>query len=113
VDGVDGEVFNVVDDVLPTSKEFLTAYRKHVRPIRYIRIPYRLFYHLCWLWEAYAIRSGGQLPAAFNRRKCAAYWKGNRYSNEKLKRRLGWRPTVTYEDGMRSYFEYLGRAPSC
>ena len=35
------------------------------------------------------MRSQGQLPPAFNRRRCAAEWKGNRFSNERLREQAG------------------------
>jgi len=105
--GVEGHIFNVVDDDIPTSREFLMDYKRKVGPLRYIYIPYRLFYLFCLLWERYSEWSGGQLPPAFNRRKCAAYWKGNLYSNRKLKELLGWSPRVSYNEGSSSYFDYL------
>ena len=74
VGGIDGEVFNAVDDDLPTSREFLRLYKKNVRRIFSIYIPYRGFYLLNWLWEKYAHWSEGQLPPLFNRRLCAAYY---------------------------------------
>lgn len=49
--GVDGEVFNIVDDDLPTSRQFLKMYKKHVGPFRTWYIPYRIFYALCYLWK--------------------------------------------------------------
>jgi nucleoside-diphosphate-sugar epimerase len=113
VDGVDGQVFNVVDDELPSSVSFLRAYRRQVRPIKYIYVPYRAFYGFCHLWECYSRWSGGQLPPVFNRRKCAAYWKGNRYSNRKLKELLGWEPAVSFPHGSNAYFAYLRAAGSC
>jgi nucleoside-diphosphate-sugar epimerase len=113
VEGVDGHVFNVVDDDLPTGGSFIGAYRKQVGPRRFVRMPYRAFYGFCSLWELYANRSEGQIPPAFNRRKCAAYWKGNRYSNRKLKELLGWTPAISYAEGSRLYFEYLRGLRSC
>jgi len=104
--GVDGEIFNVVDDDLPTSKEFLRLYKRHVRNFRSIPIPRSLSYLLCRLWEAYSIWSEGQLPPVFNRRRWASDWKGNRYSNEKLKRLLGWKPRVPFAEGSRHYFDH-------
>ena len=101
--GVDGEIFNVVDDELPTSKEFLRAYRKRVTPFFSIRIPYYFLYGLCLLWEKYSQQSRGQLPPVFNRRRCAAEWKGNRFSNQKLKERLDWKPRVNMEKAMASF----------
>lgn len=113
VDGVDGEAFNVVDDELPSSASFLRAYRREVRPIKYIYVPYRMFYAFCHFWEHYSRWSGGQLPPVFNRRKCSAYWKGNRYSNRKLKDQLGWTPAVSFSEGSNAYFAYLRSARSC
>ena len=100
--GVDGEIFNVVDDDLLTSKEFLRAYRKRTSSFS-VSIPYPLTYSLCWLWEKYSVLSKNQLPPVFNRRRCAAEWKGNCYSNEKLKQRLGWSPKVNIKDAMASF----------
>ncbi|HWF91622.1 MAG TPA: NAD(P)-dependent oxidoreductase [Terriglobales bacterium] len=105
--GVDGEVFNVVDDELPSSRRFLRAYKKRGRRFRSIFVPYRVFYSFCWLWEKYSKWSEGQLPPVFNRDRCAAYWKGNRYSNQKLKDRLGWRPRVQFPEASERYFEYV------
>ncbi len=106
-DGIDGEIFNVVDDDLPTSRQFMRAYRKHVGRLPHLTVPYPVFYAFCFLWERYSRWSEGQLPAAFNRRRCAAYWKGNRYSNRKLKELVGWKPEVTFAEGSRAYFQFI------
>ena len=98
--GVDGEIFNVVDDELLTSSQFLRAYKKHVSPFFSVRVPYALAYGSCLLWEKYSKWSKGQLPPAFNRRRCAAEWKANRFSNQKLRKRLGWKPRVGVEKAM-------------
>lgn len=104
--GVEGEIFNIVDDDLPTSKQFLTLYKRNVKDFRSFSIPFRVSYFLCYLWEKYSDWSYGQLPPAFNRRRCAADWKGNRYTNSKLKNLLGWQPKVPIEEAMHRYFEY-------
>src|SRR5262249_42943185 len=41
--GVDGEVFNVVDDDLPSSRQFLRMYKKYAKRLRSVYIPYWLF----------------------------------------------------------------------
>jgi nucleoside-diphosphate-sugar epimerase len=105
--GVDGEVFNVVDDDLPTSRQFLRLYKRHGRRMHSIYVPYPIFYWFCSLWGRYSKWSGGQLPPAFNRRKCAYYWKGNRYSNQKLKDLLGWKPVVPFSEASKRFFEYV------
>ena len=100
VPGVDGEVFNVVDDELLTSTQFLQAYKRQVKPFFSVRVPYPVAYGFCTLWEAYSRRSQGQLPPAFNRRRCAAEWKGNRFANQKLREKLGWRPRIGMNEAM-------------
>src|SRR5437867_1545563 len=100
---VDGEIFNVVDDELPTGRQFLRAYKKKMKSFRSIRIPYFAGYGLCSVWEKYSKWSKGQLPLAFNRRRCIAEWKGNRYTNQKLHDRLGWKPRVPMEKAMEAF----------
>lgn len=102
---VDGEIFNVVDDDLPSSRQFLRWYKKNVKPLKSIYVPHAVSYALCYFWEMYHQSSEGQLPPAFNRRRWHAYWKKTRYSNEKLKSRLGWTPKVSTAEGMRRFFQ--------
>jgi nucleoside-diphosphate-sugar epimerase len=102
VPNIDGEIFNVVDDERLTSGAFLAAY-KRVKPFTSVKVPYGLAYLGSALWESYSRRSKGQLPPAFNRRRCAAEWKPQRYSNERIRQRLGWRPTVPLKDAMKSF----------
>lgn len=104
--GVEGEVFNVVDDETFTSAEFLRLYKRHVRPFRSLRLPYALTYLLCLLWELYSDYSEGQVPPVFNRSRCSAEWKGNRYSNLKARKLLGWTPAVNRNEAVRRYLEY-------
>ena len=114
-EGVDGQVFNVVDDEMPTSKAFMNSYVRNVGAMRYVSVPYPVFYLFSYLWEKYSEWSEGQLPPAFNRRRCSAYWKGNRYSNRKLKELLGWKPRVSFRDGSMAYFDDIKkhRTGSC
>ena len=104
--GVDGQVFNVVDDELPTSRRFLRQYKNHVRNFSSLFVPYPIFYLFCHLWEKYSAWSEGQLPPVFNREMCSNYWKGNTYSNRKLKDLLFWRPAVGFDAAMDQYCEY-------
>jgi nucleoside-diphosphate-sugar epimerase len=101
--GVDGEIFNVVDDDLPSSREFLRMYKKNVRRIRSVYVPHVASYLLCFLWERYSGWSQGQLPPIHNRREWSAYWKPTRYSNAKLKRMLGWEPGVPTREALKSF----------
>lgn len=103
--GVDGEVFNVVDDDLPTSRRFLRLYKRRVRSFPSVPVPRSASYVLCALWQRYSDWSQGQLPPVFNRRAWHAYWKGSRYTNAKAKRLLGWAPRISTDEGLTRYFE--------
>src|SRR5437588_962327 len=103
--GVEGQVFNVVDDDLPSSRRFVRLYKQNVRRFTSIYVPHVVSYTLCWLWEQYSNWSEGQLPPVFNRRRWHAFWKKTRFSNEKVKARLGWTPKVPTTEGLRRYFQ--------
>lgn len=103
--GVEKEVFNVVDDDLPSSRQFLRQYKKNVTPFRTLFVPHFCSYALCWLWERYSARSQGQLPPVYNRSRWNAFWKGTSYTNQRLKDRLGWKPAIPMQEGLRRYFE--------
>jgi nucleoside-diphosphate-sugar epimerase len=109
VKGVDGEAFNVVDDDLPSSRQFLRLYKKNAKYFKSIYVPHLISYALCYLWEKYSQWSEGQLPPVFNRRRWHFDWKKTRYSNEKLKSKLGWKPRVSTAEGLRRYTETSGR----
>jgi nucleoside-diphosphate-sugar epimerase len=112
--GVEGEIFNVVDDELLSGRQFLKAYKNKVSGFS-ARIPYGLAYLLCLLWEKHCRWSKNQLPPAFNRRRCSAEWKGNCYSNQKLRERLGWEPRVPMNQAMDAFlsqFEMNGETES-
>jgi nucleoside-diphosphate-sugar epimerase len=103
--GIEGEIFNIVDDDLPSSRRFLRLYKQNVRHFRSIYVPHFLSYAGCYVWEQYSRWSEGQLEPVFNRRLWNVYWKRTRYSNRKLKTKLGWRPKVSMAEGLKRYFE--------
>jgi nucleoside-diphosphate-sugar epimerase len=102
--GIDGQVFNVVDDELPSSRQFLRLYKRRVRRFRSIYLPHAMSYALCALWERYSVWSKGQLPPAYNRLAWHAFWKSTRYSNQKAKTVLGWSPRVPTAEALDRYF---------
>ncbi len=99
------EVFNIVDDNLPSSATFLQEYKRNVKAFRSLYIPTFMSYILCSLWEKYSRWSEAQVEPLFNRKRWRATWKPTKYSNNKLKERLGWSPSVSTADGLRLYFE--------
>ena len=102
--GVDGEVFNIVDDDLPSSRRFLRSYKQQVKHFRSIYVPHVVSYMLCYCWEFYSARSHGQLPPVFNRARWYANWKRTTYSNQKTKELLSWTPKVLTSVGLERYF---------
>src|ERR1700674_432151 len=109
VKGVDGDAFNVVDDDLPSSRKFLRLYKENVRRFRSFYVPHVFSHALCYLWEEYSRWSKGQLPPVYNQRRWHAFWKKTRYSNEKLRAKLCWRPGVPTAEGLRRYFQSCGQ----
>jgi len=105
VSGIDGQVFNVVDDDLPSSRRFLRLYKRDVRHFKSIYVPKAISYLFCFLWEKFSILSEGQLPPIFSRNEWHAYWKKTGYSNHKIKRHLCWKMKVSTEEGLKKYFE--------
>ena len=105
-----GQTYNVVDDDLPTCDEYLGKYRKSVKPLRAVRVPYLAMQAISVAVLRYHAFSKGQLPAIFTPYKTATSWKGNRFDNGKLKG-LGWRPLVSTEEGLRRAFEYFRANP--
>ena len=107
---IEGQVFNIIDDDLPTSRQFLRQYKKQVRNITSIPLPYWLWYSFNALWEKYSKWSEGQLPPVFNRATCAIYWKGNTYSNKKAKELLAWQPKVDMKESLNRFFAYMRKS---
>jgi nucleoside-diphosphate-sugar epimerase len=103
--GVAGEVFNIVDDDLPSSRRFLRLYKENVKQFTSLYVPHIASYLLCFLWERYSRWSEGQLPPVYNRLHWHAYWKKTLYSNTKLKTRLGWCPKVSMTQALSRCFQ--------
>lgn len=110
--GIEGEIFNIVDDDLPTSRSILRKYKRQVKDFISIPVPYPLWYLFCSIWEKYSKWSNGQLPPVFNRRTCELYWKNHVYPNQKAKERLGWQPRVATEQGLANFFIYMNEKAS-
>ena len=62
-------------------------------------------YALCFLWEKYSDWSHGQLPLTYGRLTWHAYWKNTRYTNQKLKTRLGWIQLIPQSEAFARFFE--------
>jgi len=99
-----GQAYNVVDDELPTCREYLRLFERYVRHVRSITVPYVVTLALSRAIQWYHGYSRGQLPAFLTPYRVAALWKGWRFGNDRLKG-LGWRPRVPMADALRLTFE--------
>jgi nucleoside-diphosphate-sugar epimerase len=108
--GTEGEAFNIVDDQLVTSKEFLRMYRRHVGNMRCIEVPKALSYCLFTGIGMAASLLHRREACKYNRKRWSAHWKGNTYSNVKARRLLQWAPQVSTEEGLQRYFAFVKKA---
>jgi nucleoside-diphosphate-sugar epimerase len=104
---INGEVFNICDDGLPTAKEILKQYRRVVEKIPYLTVPYFLLRLIGKLNELYTVKTQGQLPLVFRPHLVNSMWKSRKYSNCKAKQVLGWTPRIPVEEGLRSTLEHI------
>lgn len=105
-----GEVYNVIDDELLTASQYLRQYKKQVKPMRSVPVPYSVVMMLSRLIERYSTRSKGQLPAIFTPYKTRVMWGGNRFSNAKLKG-IGWKPIISTKDALTETFAAFRAEP--
>jgi nucleoside-diphosphate-sugar epimerase len=101
-----GRSYNVVDDDLPTGREYVKGYRRKVKKVPAIDLPFPLTILLAKVVEKYHARSHGQIPAVLTPYETRAMNKGHRFDNRNIKT-LGWRQIVPTADAMSETFEYL------
>lgn len=100
-----GSVFNVVDDHLPTCRHYLARYRREVRPLRTLHVPYPLLLAGAAALQRYHRRSLGQLPAVFTPCVVRAMHRPLRYGNAALKQ-LGWQPSIGMDEALAAAFAH-------
>lgn len=109
-DEADGQIYNVVDDDLVTSRQYLSLYKSRVKPVRSVPVPYSVLMWGSKMVERYSTRSKGQLPAIFTPYKTRAMWGGNQFSNGKLKS-IGWRPILSTREALEYTFTTFRAEP--
>ncbi len=102
----DGDAYNVLDDELMTCDEYLRRYEREVERLRVLKMPFPIAMALSAGVAFYHRYSQGQLPAILTPYKTKTSWKGNRFTNAKL-RGLGFAPIVPTDEGIARTFSYL------
>lgn len=106
-----GETINIVDDDLPTQKQFMRLYRECCGPMpRAHRIPdwgFRLFVRIM---EWASRKTKGNVPPVLTKYRAENLWKPLRYSNRHAKDVLGWQPKVGWQEGVRDMLAELPEA---
>lgn len=88
-----GRSYNIVDDDLPSCREYLHAYQRSIRPLRTWAVPYPLLSLGARALAWYHRRSNGQLPQVLTPYVVRSTYRPFRYSNTEIKS-LGWEPAI-------------------
>ncbi len=109
-EGIENEVFNIVDDEMPTQRAYLKKYQKLFGKVKgRFTVPYSLYYLGSWFGELLHHFTKGNFPMAFSRYKAAMY-KPFRYTNAKAKQMLDWQPATTLDEGLQESYELLQKS---
>lgn len=105
-----GQVYNIVDDNPPTQRQLLDEVAARLgAPRPRVHVPYRLLYGAAFAAERVAAMTGAS-HAAVTRFGVALYGADNRYSIDRARRDLGYRPRVGFREGIRQAANwYLGQ----
>jgi nucleoside-diphosphate-sugar epimerase len=99
-----GQVFNIVDDALPTQREFTRLVLPRYSPRRFtIPVPYtllRLIAGTASLVNKVLLGGRARVPSLFVPCRLHARGKPLVYSNRKIKETLGWRPRYSLSEAL-------------
>lgn len=99
-----GKVLNVVDDALPTQREFTHAVLKRMPGGRLmVPVPYSLLKLAAWtatLVNRRLLGGRARVPGLFVPCRLAARAKPLVYSNRRVKEVLGWKPRYTFAEAL-------------
>lgn len=104
--GVEGETFNVLDSDLLDCNKFLDLYCMNVERYKIVKLPYKVFLFLSFLYEKYVRISREQIPPVFNPYSSATVWKSLRFSNKKIVEKLNFVQKVSTAEGLQRHFKY-------
>lgn len=99
-----GGVYNIVDDDLPTFRQFYRLCRTMGAPVgRMVPVPWWAIASAGWMIDKanqILFKGRAKLPEMLSYPRQHVQWKPIRYSNERAKRDLGWFPKIGLQDGV-------------
>ena len=101
-----GSAFAVVDDQIPTCRQYLDGYLKNVQKMRVVTLPFGAFLWVSGKLVAYNRKSKGQMPAVFTPYVVKSMYTPIRYSNDGLKK-IGWTQRVPTPEGLNRTYAWL------
>lgn len=101
-----GSAYSVVDDHLPSCRQYLDGYLQNVQKMRVIPLPFRMFLWASQVLVNYHKRSKGQMPAVFTPYVVRSMYTPIRYSNDGLKQ-IGWSQRVPTPEGLSRTYSWL------
>ena len=95
----EGEAYNVVDDELLDAAGYLRHWRRAVKSVPVVRLPWIGVRGMAWLVATAHRLSRGRFPLLTSPYRARATWRPQTYSNARL-RALGWSPRVPLEQAL-------------
>jgi nucleoside-diphosphate-sugar epimerase len=99
-----GQTFNVVDDERPTQRRFASMIRRHFDP-RPVIVPVplwvmRIVSGLAWQTNKRIFGGRAKIPGLFVPARLAARCRPLRFTNQKIKNGLGWKPRYSLREAL-------------
>jgi len=105
--GIEGEIFNIVDDLLISQKKFLKMFESEMGRIpRRVWIPLPLFKIMGRVFELAHRITKGNVPPVITRYRIDNMYKYVHYDNSHAKVKLNWSPRVPMESGVQEMIRY-------
>lgn len=101
-----GSAFSVVDDNLPTCRQYLDGYLRNVQKMRVVPLSFGMFMRASQMLVNYHKKSKGQMPAVFTPYVVRSMYTPIRYSNDGLKR-IGWSQRIPTTEALKRTYSWL------
>ncbi|HUI08614.1 MAG TPA: NAD(P)-dependent oxidoreductase [Verrucomicrobiae bacterium] len=110
----DGQIYNVADDSnSPTQRQFLTRICELLDlPSPRGSMSYRLAHNIGFLSECLTHATAFRVRFPITRLSVLFLGGRRRFSNEKIRTELAWKPSVSFEDGIHRTIEWFRTVPS-